>query len=69
MAFERFRVSPRWSLNSRTFGEPDDRTNDQSDRRGPRQLTAAERERAYRYAREHHVSMGEAVRQLFDGDD
>jgi len=65
MAFRYFRVRERWALSTRRLAEPDE------DRpiappRGPRQLTADERERAYKHAREHRISMSAAVRELFE---
>jgi hypothetical protein len=59
MAF-REKIVPNLRGEPRTF-EPVAR-----ERRDPApQLTAAQKERAYRYAREHRVSVAEAVRQLF----
>jgi len=66
MAFRDFRVREHWSLSSRQLSDEEPDRAVQSN--APRQLTAAERERAYRYAREHRVSMAEGIRQLFSDE-
>jgi hypothetical protein len=63
MAF-REKIVPNWR------GAPRELEPVEHERRDPSpQLTPAQHERAYRYARLHRVSLAEAVRQLYDNDE
>jgi hypothetical protein len=60
MAFDNEKIVPNLKGVPRIFQR------DTTPRTGqPRQLTAAEQERAYRYARDQRISVASAIEQLF----